>query len=283
MASRRRAVIAFAVVAILGLAALALGAIDTKSSTLQTLGVGAAFPVAPLHPHGGVVCEDPIALAEPITHVRFTMGTHGLPGTALDITVSRSQPGGRTGGPMLARGHLNGGWVERGLPQTVPVSPRVAPGQYVRVCIQNTDVRWAYAWGDLGVPQAHEVFPSGPRPTITPTNMTVDGIGIRGDISMAFVGNHRRSLLTRLPKVFERATAFRPGFVGAWTYWLLLALVLVAAPVLLGRALIASLREPREQPAAAPESNGHGSARAATVEPLRHPEDAAASSRGSRD
>jgi hypothetical protein len=37
--------------------------------------------------------------------------------------------------------------------------------------------------------------------------------------------------------VFQRASLFRPGFVGAWTYWVLAALMVLAVPALLWRAL----------------------------------------------
>ena len=33
--------------------------------------------------------------------------------------------------------------------------------------------------------------------------------------------------------MFERAALFRPGFVGAWTFWLLLLGVVIAVPALL--------------------------------------------------
>jgi hypothetical protein len=162
--------------------------------------------------------------------------------------------------------------------------PRIAPGQLIKACVTNRGARWAYAFGDLGVPPDGVDFPSGPRPTITPAKATVDGIGVGGDISMTFVSDHPRSLLSRVPEIFERASVFRPGFVGPWLYWLLLIAVLIAAPLLLGRALVASLRGERhsEEPPH-PETNGHHPASAATVEPLRQQGDTAAPSRGSRD
>jgi hypothetical protein len=50
----------------------------------------------------------------------------------------------------------------------------------------------------------------------------------------------QRSLLSLAPAMFERASLFRPGIVGPWTYWILFALVLpgvaVASVVLLARA-----------------------------------------------
>jgi hypothetical protein len=73
-------------------------------------------------------------------------------------------------------------------------------------------------------------------------------VAIPGDIALAFVSEKPRSLLTRLPGVFRHASTFRPGFVGAWTYWLLFGAAVLLAPVALGLALLRTLpgrgREP---------------------------------------
>jgi hypothetical protein len=276
MPSRRVALIGFGAVLAIGLIGLLLAGITTKSDVVQSLGVNPIYAVAPLHPNGGTVCEDPIAVSDPIENVRFSVGTHGKPGVPMNVTIYRSQ------GPQISQGVLSGGWVDNGQPQEVPV-PRVASGQLIKVCLTNVGSRWAYGFGDLGVPPDGVEFPSGPRPTITPADATVDGVGIGGDVSMAFVTDQPRSLLTRIPEAFQRASAFRPGFVGPWLYWLLLACILIGAPLAIGRALVLSLRGPREPESTPPKSNGHGPSAAATVEPLRQPEDTAATSRGSRD
>ena len=49
----------------------------------------------------------------------------------------------------------------------------------------------------------------------------------------------RRSLAAQLPTVFRRASLFRPPWVGPWTYWLLLGLVL---PLACGLALFLLIR-----------------------------------------
>ena len=54
-----------------------------------------------------------------------------------------------------------------------------------------------------------------------------------------------RSLLARLPDAFTHASQFKPGWVGAWTFWALAALVLIAVPLLLARALSGALRDER--------------------------------------
>jgi hypothetical protein len=44
-------------------------------------------------------------------------------------------------------------------------------------------------------------------------------------------------MFSLLPTIFSRAALFRPGWVGAWTFWALLVALTVAVPLLLARAL----------------------------------------------
>lgn len=70
------------------------------------------------------------------------------------------------------------------------------------------------------------------------TPPTVDGRPIADDAQVAVwfrpPAGSKRSLASQLPVVFERASLFRPPWVGAWTYWLVLGLVL---PLTLALAL----------------------------------------------
>src|SRR5690242_19397209 len=167
MASRRLALIGFAAVAAIGLLGLLAASIASKTSVVQSLGVAPIYPIAPLHPQGGTVCEDPIPLANPVHNVRVHVGTHGQPGVPLDVTFSETQGPNLPPGRQIAQTHVPGGWIDNGTPQTAPVSG-VAGGQRVKICITNRGPRWAYAFGDIGVPPAGIEFRSGPRPTNTP-------------------------------------------------------------------------------------------------------------------
>lgn len=70
----------------------------------------------------------------------------------------------------------------------------------------------------------------------------LDGADVANRVSVWFLTaeGERRSLLSAAGDLFERAALFRPGWVGPWTYWLLLLLVLpaasLAAVALLARA-----------------------------------------------
>jgi len=78
-----------------------------------------------------------------------------------------------------------------------------------------------------------------PRPG-TPTRVTVersDATADYADIGLELERSRDRSLLALIPDAFDRAALFRPGWVGAWTYWLLLGALVIGVPVLLSRAL----------------------------------------------
>jgi hypothetical protein len=49
--------------------------------------------------------------------------------------------------------------------------------------------------------------------------------------TMVFLRPRSISLLSALPTVFHRAALFRPDWVGAWTFWLLLLAVVAAFPL----------------------------------------------------
>ena len=63
------------------------------------------------------------------------------------------------------------------------------------------------------------------------------------DVALELVRAPERSLLSEVPDIFARAALFRPGWVGAWTYWVLLVALVAGVPLLLGRALVAALAD----------------------------------------
>ena len=274
MPSRRAALVAFVVVLALGLAALLAAAITTTSSTSQTLGVIPVYPIAPLMPHGGTACEEPVAVSEPIERVRFNVGTFGRPGPPLTVLINK------WGGPQLAQGHVAAGWVDNGTPQVVPVR-RIEPGQYIRICFRNDGRIRANVFGDLGTGTVGTKLSAQPRPTITPAQASVDGVSITGDMSIAFVTKRSHTLLSQIPKVFARAALFRPPFVGPWLFWILLAALVLGAPLMLWRALRRSLEATPGPPPEAGSGNGSDPLAAATLAEPPDRGDVAASSRGS--
>ncbi len=84
-----------------------------------------------------------------------------------------------------------------------------------------------------------------PRPG-TPTRVVAARLSERTDnvdVALELVRAPERSLLSVAPDIFERAALFRPGWVGAWTFWVLALGVVLAAPALLGWALRAALAD----------------------------------------
>ena len=114
------------------------------------------------------------------------------------------------------------------------------------VCIRNRGRLRLNVYGDLFSGSIRDSV-VGVRPTVTPSTASIDGTGIEGDLAIAFTAREPRSLLTRLPDMFSRASSFRPGFVGPWIYWLLLAAALLVVPFALVRALVTSLEEDDEE------------------------------------
>ena len=81
-----------------------------------------------------------------------------------------------------------------------------------------------------------------PRPG-TPTRVRVERSAEPADyadVALELIRSDDRSLLAALPDAFDRAALFRPGWIGAWTYWLLLAGLVVGVPLLLAGALSAA-------------------------------------------
>jgi hypothetical protein len=114
--------------------------------------------------------------------------------------------------------------------QDAPVRGSVAGGRKVAACFTN-----------LGMTDLLLTPRPGTPTRVVPARLTerVDN----ADVALELVRTPERSLLSEVPDVFERAALFRPGWVGAWTFWLLLGAVAIGLPALLARALRAALAE----------------------------------------
>jgi hypothetical protein len=94
---------------------------------------------------------------------------------------------------------------------------------------------------DVGTAPAVLLPPPG-----TATRVTVersDDLADYADVGLELNRSDDRPLLALLPEVFDRASLFRPGWVGAWTYWSLLVALVIGVPVLLARALASASEE----------------------------------------
>ena len=107
---------------------------------------------------------------------------------------------------------------------------RVAPGESIAVCVENRGRRPAFIYGDADAAARSSTSYLNGKPT-------------GSDLALEFERRRPRSLAGLIPAMFDRAALFRAQWVGAWTYWLLAALVVVGAPALLVGAVRAAARD----------------------------------------
>lgn len=213
---RSRATVAFAGVVALGIAALALSAWRDDRDLSFTLGV-AATQVAVEIPAGAEACQTPVAVSAPFDGVRLQLGTFQKPGPPLDLTV---RPVG--GSETFATGRLAAGYPDVSQ-QEIELTREVRRGARVKVCLRNRGQRRVAVYG-------------GPAAAKRASSVELDGQDTQTDLLLVFT-TEPQSVVSELSDVFDRAALFRPSLVGAWTFWLLLALILIAAPVALATAL----------------------------------------------
>lgn len=220
---RRTGAVALIVTACAGLVALLAVAASDKRELAFTLGVVPTTVAAELAP-GAQACQTPIAVPEEFARVRLQVGTYRRAGQPLEVTV-RSAGSKR----VLGRGRLPGGYADV-TEQTASVG-EVRAGQRISVCVRNAGTRRIALYGNSDV-------------AVQPSRATVQGREPGTDLTLVFLSEQPRSMLSRLPEVFEHASLFRPGWVGPWLFWLLTAATLVGVPLLLARALADSADAP---------------------------------------
>jgi hypothetical protein len=81
--------------------------------------------------------------------------------------------------------------------------------------------------------------------TLSRPHGAVDGRPIATDAYLAFYARRQASALAETPQIVHRMGAFRPGVVGPWLLWPLLALVVLGIPAALLAALLAGARRGR--------------------------------------
>ena len=194
----------FALAALVATAALLLAGGTDHRSTVFSLDVPNNLQASPLHP-GQTLCQGPIEATAGFT----SMQLWALPprGLAVWIRSARGRRPGRPAGDDALTGRMT---------FSFGMQPVIA-GTRFSVCIR-----------DAG--RAPVAIQGGP-PSRTAGELTVAGQHDQYAAAMVFVRAHGPSLLSLLPTVFARASLWKLGWVGAWTFWLLLAGILVAVVV----------------------------------------------------
>jgi hypothetical protein len=166
------------------------------------------FKITPLVvPEGDRLCIDDVTIPRDARQIRFQVTTGGRPGPALDVA-------------LRARGysagvHVAGGYADNAL----VVEPMRAPGADVlgRVCIR-ADGRIAL----VGTTEER---------TLSRPQGSVAGHRVDPDAFLAFYEDRHGSAIRRTPAIIDRMAAFRPGIVGSWLLWPLLALTAIGVPL----------------------------------------------------
>ena len=240
--SARSGVIAVALVAVLGIAALLLAAGSDGRSTAFSLDIPPADPAATLH-QAQTVCQGPFTVTATfgfvtpwITPMKTVAQTGPAGGAAINLTVRDAATNA-----TLATGNVAAGY--RGpISPSVALSRAVPSGQRVRVCLRSRGPGVVELLGALPVNQA-----------LAADDGSATGSG-RAAIALLFFRPHPRSLLSMVPTIFGRASLFRPGLVGPWAYWLLTAALLST----FGLAVLAVARSVRADAAGGDERHESG-------------------------
>ncbi|MFL5819780.1 MAG: hypothetical protein ACJ76S_03755 [Solirubrobacteraceae bacterium] len=211
-----------------GAAAVVIAAVIVLATDQRRLaftnGVAPRQAVATLTP-GQRACQRRIPVIERFGLVAPATDTGGRPGPALGVSVLEHRSGG-----VIRVGRVPAGYRTRidapGAPATAEVG-RVRSGRDIDVCLDNAGAAPVQLVGTSVTKSSQSDLEAGGR-------------GQRpagGNLQLIFLRERPISLLEELPAAFARAALFHPPVVGAWTFWLLAALVAVGVPLLLARAL----------------------------------------------
>ena len=224
---RRPAVLA-GVVALLGVLVVLGAAATRETERAFTLGVAPQTPFVEIRV-GEEMCQTPVEVPPggAFDRVRVALGTFAAKGGGpqVDVEVRRSSDY-----EVLARGRIPAGYgdiAEEGS-EVARLDRTVADGEILDICLINKGDRWVAPFGSAAAAARR-------------SGIKRDGAPIDNDMYMVFERD-ARSVLSLVPEMFERASLFRAAWMGAWTVWLLAALVLLGIPWLLYRA-VAGLEE----------------------------------------
>lgn len=169
---------------------------------------------------------------------RFDPGEYGCQAPVRVVAPFRAiapaiaEPDREPGGPVRLRVLRDGRSLAVGVVQHVNNGDRphvrldheIPMGSPIVVCVENLQGRPLGVFGD-------------PDGRADPSSLRVDGVLVAGDLALDFYADHPRSVVAQAGEIARRTARFAAGFGGAWTAWLMAALVLLAAPALLAAAL----------------------------------------------
>lgn len=197
----RKGLATIAGVAALGVLAVVVAALLDDRETAFTVGLPPVRIAAELQP-GERACRADVDVPAEFSRVRLFTASFGRPGPRLTVAAGDSRG-------TVAAGYPDNSAVEASL-------EGVAEGERIEVCVTNEgDGRVAL----LGSP-----------PDTSPPHLA--DADLEPELGVAFLRAEPSSMAALVPQAFERASLFRPAWVGPWTFWLLL-LVAAGVPALL--------------------------------------------------
>jgi hypothetical protein len=198
----RRGLATLAAVAALGVLAVLVAALLDNRETAFTVGLPPVRIAAELQP-GERACRAGIDVPAEFSRVRLFTASFGRPGPRLSVAAGDSRG-------TVAAGYPDNSAVEASL-DTVP------EGERIEVCVTNEgDSRVALLGSPPDTPPPHLADPE-----------------LEPELGVAFLRDEPSSMATLVPQAFERASLFRPAWLGPWTFWALLVLVAAGVPALL--------------------------------------------------
>jgi hypothetical protein len=217
MSSRGLVLLLLAPVVAAAVGVAVAGATNSRDLVLRLNGfAGRVIPVA----DGQRVCQRRLDPSESFAAVRFGAQA-GTPSDArVLVTVRRD-------GRVLARGRPRPA-RQGGARRLARLDRTVPAGGPIAVCFSNKGGQPLALYGSVARLPIRDVVVGG-RPR-------------RLSLQMDLLGE-RRSALSMVGTVFQRASVERPAGVGPWLFWLLAAGILVGVPVVLAGALRASTPE----------------------------------------
>lgn len=219
---------AFAGALVLVAAGLIVGGLSDRQRTAFSVDVPAGGPVARLTA-GRRFCQGPIAVPRAFSGVRVWIVPTTSHPASVTVSVRRTGPdavrvAGQLGIPV---GVVPGALASPAAGFSRPVSS----GGPVQLCLRSGTGAPLYLIGAQPTSGSGLISPSPPAGP--------------GAASLVFLAPRSRSVLGLVPTMMARAALFRPTWMGAWTYWVLLA-GLVAAVLLLGASVVATARAEAE-------------------------------------
>jgi hypothetical protein len=217
----RRALLALVAACLAGAAVLVYVAATDRPDVAFSVGLPAIRVATEIQP-GQERCRGGIDVAAAFTRARIPVATFGRPGPALAVTLREE-----TTGRVVGRGRVAAGYADNSAVQTRVGA--VPAGGRVRVCVRDAGGARVALLGSPPATLASELAdPS-----------------LQAEPAVVFLTDGSPSVLSRLPTLLRRAAVFKAGWVGSWTFWLLLAAVSIGLPLLLAGAVRAAYASER--------------------------------------